>query len=102
MRPRGLSRIGGLTRILIGTGRGRRVAGFQLDGVFIGATRTHELMKAMAASLVVFLLATWALTGSLGNHGLWLALTLFMVARGITLAVQVPSIERASCAPDVR
>ncbi len=78
------------------------VAGFQLDGVFIGATRTHELMKAMAVSLAVFLLAAWALAGSLGNHGLWLALTLFMVARGITLAVQVPAIERAACAPDRR
>lgn len=71
------------------------VAGFQLDGVFIGATRTHELMNAMAVSLAVFLLAAWALAGSLGNHGLWLVLTLFMVARGITLAVQVPAIERA-------
>ncbi|KND58364.1 Multidrug and toxin extrusion (MATE) family efflux pump YdhE/NorM [Candidatus Paraburkholderia schumanniana] len=76
------------------------VAGFQLDGVFIGATRTHELMKAMAVSLAVFLLAAWALAGSLGNHGLWLALTLFMVARGITLAVQLPAIECASCAPE--
>ncbi|SAL71314.1 multidrug transporter MatE [Caballeronia peredens] len=70
------------------------VAGFMLDGVFIGATRTHELMKAMAVSLAVFLLAAWTLAGSLGNHGLWLALTIFMVARGITLAVQVPAIER--------
>ena len=74
------------------------VAGFQLDGVFIGATRTHELMKAMAVSLAVFLIAAWALAGSLGNHGLWLALTVFMIARGITLAVQVPAIERAACA----
>jgi len=78
------------------------VAGFLLDGVFIGATRTHELMKAMAVSLAVFLLAAWALAGSLGNHGLWLALTLFMIARGITLAVQVPAIERAACASDAR
>jgi MATE family multidrug resistance protein len=74
------------------------VAGFQLDGVFIGATRTRELMKAMAVSLAVFLLAAWTLAGSLGNHGLWLALTVFMVARGVTLIVQLPSIERASCA----
>ncbi|AET91633.1 MATE efflux family protein [Burkholderia sp. YI23] len=78
------------------------VAGFQLDGVFIGATRTHELMKAMAVSLTIFLLAAWALAGSLGNHGLWLALTVFMVARGITLAVQLPAIERAVCARSVR
>ncbi|SAK78620.1 multidrug transporter MatE [Caballeronia hypogeia] len=78
------------------------VAGFQLDGVFIGATRTHELMKAMAVSLAVFLLAAWALAGSLGNHGLWLALTLFMAARGVTLAVQVPKIERAACGSEAR
>jgi MATE family multidrug resistance protein len=32
-------------------------AGFQLDGVFIGATRTRELMKAMAVSFAVFMLA---------------------------------------------
>ncbi|MFM0052239.1 MATE family efflux transporter [Caballeronia grimmiae] len=73
------------------------VAGFQLDGVFIGATRTRELMKAMAVSLAVYLLAAWTLAGPLGNHGLWLALTAFMVTRGVTLWVQLPSIERASC-----
>ncbi|GGD92733.1 MATE family efflux transporter [Caballeronia grimmiae] len=73
------------------------VAGFQLDGVFIGATRTRELMKAMAVSLAVYLLAAWTLAGPLGNHGLWLALTAFMVARGVTLWMQLPSIERASC-----
>lgn len=68
-------------------------AGFQLDGVFIGATRTRELMKAMAVSFAVFMLAAWALAGPLGNHGLWLALTIFMIARGVTLLVQLPSIE---------
>ncbi|SAL39567.1 multidrug transporter MatE [Caballeronia humi] len=70
------------------------VAGFQLDGVFIGATRTRELMLAMTASSAVFLLAAWALAGPLGNHGLWLAMTVFMIARGVTLGVQLPAIER--------
>ncbi|MDR5856868.1 MATE family efflux transporter [Caballeronia sp. LZ062] len=78
------------------------VAGFQLDGVFIGATRTRELMQAMAASLAVFLLAAWAFTGALGNHGLWFALTVFMAARGVALLIQLPSIERASCTGDSR
>ncbi|MDR5783997.1 MATE family efflux transporter [Caballeronia sp. LZ065] len=75
------------------------VAGFLLDGVFIGATRTRELMQAMAVSLGVFLLAAWGLAGTLGNHGLWLALVVFMVARGVTLAVQVAGVERALGAP---
>jgi MATE family multidrug resistance protein len=52
-------------------------------------------MKAMAVSFAVFMLAAWALAGPLGNHGLWLALTIFMVARGVTLLVQLPSVERA-------
>jgi MATE family multidrug resistance protein len=61
------------------------VWGFLLDGVFIGATRTHDLMRAMALSLGVFLLASWALVGPFGNDGLWAALLIFMAARGLTL-----------------
>ncbi|CAG4905382.1 DNA damage-inducible protein F [Paraburkholderia saeva] len=68
------------------------VWGFLLDGVFIGATRTHELMKAMAVSLTVFVLASWALMGPLGNHGLWIALLIFMFARGATLLRYLPRV----------
>jgi len=71
------------------------VWGFLLDGVFIGATRTHELMRSMAISLAVFLAASWALTGPFGNHGLWAALLIFMGARGLTLSPLVPRISRA-------
>ncbi len=71
------------------------VWGFLLDGVFIGATRTHDLMRAMALSLALFLAASWALTGPFGNHGLWLALLLFMAARGLTLSPLLPRISRA-------
>ncbi|WP_246797458.1 MATE family efflux transporter [Burkholderia perseverans] len=70
------------------------VWGFLLDGVFIGATRTRGLMVAMAVSLGVFVAATFALTGPLGNHGLWLAMAIFMIARGVALASQVPALSR--------
>jgi multidrug resistance protein, MATE family len=66
------------------------VWGFLLDGVFIGATQTRELMKSMAISFAVFMIASWLLAGALGNHGLWLALTIFMAARGLTLAAYLP------------
>ncbi|MFC0398558.1 MATE family efflux transporter [Paraburkholderia rhizosphaerae] len=68
------------------------VWGFLLDGVFIGATRTRELMVSMVISLAVFVGASWALAGSGGNHGLWVALLIFMGARGVTLARFVPRI----------
>jgi multidrug resistance protein, MATE family len=71
------------------------VWGFLLDGVFIGATRTHELMRSMAISLAVFLIASWALAGPFGNHGLWAALLIFMAARGLTLSPLLPRIAGA-------
>lgn len=68
---------------------------FQLDGIFIGATRTAAMRNAMAVSLVVFLVGTWTLVPWLGNGGLWLALLIFMGARGLTLAAAYPRLERA-------
>jgi MATE family multidrug resistance protein len=68
------------------------LGGFLLDGVFIGATRTGALMKAMLFSMTFFLLTSWILTSWLGNHGLWLSFILFLLVRGATLAVQLPSL----------
>ncbi|MBP0593178.1 MATE family efflux transporter [Paraburkholderia sp. LEh10] len=70
------------------------VWGFLLDGVFIGATRTRELMTSMVVSLGVFFAASWALIGTHGNHGLWAALLIFMAARGLTLGRLLPRLAR--------
>jgi len=69
--------------------------GFQLDGIFIGATRTADMRNAMLVSLAVLLIACWLLIPPLGNHGLWLAFTLFTVARAITLGLYYPRLERS-------
>ena len=59
------------------------------DGVFIGATASTPMRNSMLASTVVFLFAYVLLKG-LGNHGLWMALTLFSIARGATLTALAP------------
>ena len=59
------------------------------DGVFIGATASTAMRNSMLASTVVFLFAYVLLKG-LGNHGLWMALTLFSIARGTTLTFLAP------------
>ncbi|RKU13680.1 MATE family efflux transporter [Candidatus Poribacteria bacterium] len=59
------------------------------DGVFVGATATTAMRNSMLASALVFLLAYFVLKG-LGNHGLWMALTLFSAARGATLTFFAP------------
>ena len=68
---------------------------FLLDGIFIGTTRTAAMRNAMAVSVLAYLSACWLLVPALGNHGLWLAFTLFMAARAVTLAVAFPRLLRA-------
>jgi MATE family multidrug resistance protein len=70
------------------------VWGFLLDGVFIGATRTRELMVSMIVSLAVFVAVSSALLALHGNHGLWAAMMIFMAVRGITLARYLPRVVR--------
>jgi multidrug resistance protein, MATE family len=67
---------------------------FQLDGIFIGATRTADMRNAMLASTAVFLLAWWLLQ-PWGNHGLWAALYVNYVARSIALLRYYPALLRS-------
>ena len=60
-------------------------ASFQLDGIYIGATRGRALRDGMIVSGVVFVAGVFALPPLLANHGLWLAFALFMVVRAVTL-----------------
>jgi MATE family multidrug resistance protein len=68
---------------------------FQLDGIFIGATRGREMRNAMVLALILYLPLSLALMAALGNHGLWLSLLLFMGLRGLTLARHYPGLVRA-------
>jgi len=56
---------------------------FLYDGVFVGATRAREMRNIMLFSVLLVFLPAWYLLQPLGNHGLWLAFTLFMASRGI-------------------
>lgn len=70
-------------------------ASWMFDGIFIGATRSRDMRNMMIVSFVIYLLAVYALA-PFGNHGLWAALTLFFAARGITLGLKYPGLERAA------
>ena len=56
---------------------------FLYDGVYIGATRAKAMRDIMLLSTIVVFLPAWYLLQGYGNHGLWLAFTLFMASRGI-------------------
>jgi len=66
-------------------------AAFIWDGIFIGCTATAAMRNTMiVATLLVFLPLNYLLTGPMGNHGLWLALMVFMLARGVIMTIYAP------------
>jgi MATE family multidrug resistance protein len=67
---------------------------FLLDGIFIGAVRGLEMRNSMLLSTFVVFMPVWYLFRFLGNHGLWLALLVFFVARGVSLGWYYIKIER--------
>ena len=69
---------------------------YLLDGVFIGATRTAEMRNAMLVSLAVYFAAWMIFQPLLGNHGLWLSLHVYFIARAVTLACYLPSVFHAA------
>lgn len=67
---------------------------YQLDGIFIGATRGRDMRNAMLISFSFYVVALALLVPLWSNHGLWLAFTLFMVVRAATLAAYYPRLAR--------
>ena len=70
------------------------VLGYQLDGVFIGATRARELRDSMMLAVASFLLLELVLGDLWGNQGLWAAFALFQLLRGLLLALRLPRVEK--------
>ncbi len=68
-------------------------ASWMLDGIFIGATATRDMRDMMVISSLIYLVAVLVTFPTLGNHGLWSALLISFIARGITLWRRYPTIE---------
>ena len=72
------------------------VAAWMLDGVFIGATRSQDMRNMMVVSFLIYVGAVLVLVPIFGNHGLWMAMLISFVVRGITLGLRYPALERAA------
>ena len=73
-------------------------AAWILDGVFVGATRGRDMRNMMILSFLAFVAAALLLVPLWGNQGLWAALLVSFVARGVTLGWRYPDVERAAAA----
>ena len=65
---------------------------FQLDGVFIGVTKSKEMRNATIMALVAFIGLGLVLVNYYGNSGLWLAFIFYVVVRGLALGFYYPKI----------
>lgn len=74
------------------------IAAWMLDGIFIGATQTRQMRNAMLVSVAVYAGALALLLPTFGNHGLWAALTVLNLTRGLTLGLRYPALEARAAA----
>jgi multidrug resistance protein, MATE family len=73
------------------------VSSYVFDGIYIGATWTRAMLITMAAAIALYAMLI-LLAAPLGNHGLWLAFSLFLVARASGQALMLPKLRRAAFA----
>jgi MATE family multidrug resistance protein len=67
---------------------------FTYDGIYLGVTRTRIMRNTMIIAFAAFLAGVYLLPQSMGNHGLWLAIALFMGFRGTGLMLAYPKLAR--------
>ncbi|WP_274427251.1 MATE family efflux transporter [Chelativorans sp. YIM 93263] len=72
------------------------VLAFQMDGIYIGATWSRDMRNMMLLSLAVFILWVAVFGNALGNHGLWAAIHIFLIMRGLSLLFILPRRMRAT------
>jgi len=65
---------------------------YQFDGIFVGASQTKELRNAMIMAVGIYILCALYLINYFGNLGLWISLSIFFIARALTLLIYLGKI----------
>jgi len=68
---------------------------YGFDGIYVGATWTRDMRNLMIAALALYFAAWWAFR-AYGNAGLWAALLIFLLARGMLQATRYRTLEQAT------
>lgn len=67
---------------------------YLFDGLFVGATLGREMRNTMLFATFFCYLPAWYLLQEWDNHGLWAALMILLMARGLSQAFYLPGIIR--------
>lgn len=69
---------------------------YQLDGIFTGAMATKEMRDTMLVSFLIYAISMVISVKYFGNHGLWMSLIVFKLARTLTMYPKLKNIFRTS------
>jgi len=64
-------------------------AAFLFDGIFIGATASKAMRNAMFVATAMFFVIYYSTRATLFNDGLWIAFLIFLVLRGVMMALML-------------
>nr|WP_092070797.1 MATE family efflux transporter [Dendrosporobacter quercicolus]NSL48374.1 MATE family efflux transporter [Dendrosporobacter quercicolus DSM 1736]SDM14832.1 multidrug resistance protein, MATE family [Dendrosporobacter quercicolus] len=68
--------------------------GLQLYGIFVGATLAAPIRNSLLYSLATYFVCLWLAVPGMGNHGIWLAFTVFSLGRSVFLWIYLPGLNR--------
>ena len=69
-------------------------AAWQLDGIFIGTTKTREMRNAGIAALAIYIAAHFLITPKLGKDGIWISFLIYYISRAVTLTFYYSNIRK--------
>lgn len=69
-------------------------AAYQMDGIFIGTTRTVAMRNAGIVAVIIYISAHYMIYPIMGAAGIWIAFLIYYVMRAVTLGVAYPRITR--------
>ncbi len=69
-------------------------AAYQMDGIFIGTTRTVAMRNAGIVAVIFYIGAHYLIYPIMGAAGIWVAFLFYYVMRAVTLGFAYPSITR--------
>ncbi len=65
---------------------------YQFDGIFIGATQTTIMRNTVGIALGIYIIVALLSMPYWGNHALWASMMLFLLLRGVSLALYYPKL----------
>ncbi|WP_029905270.1 MATE family efflux transporter [Prevotella sp. 10(H)] len=65
---------------------------FLWDGVFVGATASHQMRNSMLVAVAAFFILYFAFSGILANNILWIAFIVYLALRGIVQSFMAPAV----------